>query len=41
MTEYNVTIEGYETGLTQYTLRKQIENQFPQQDVDVTVEEVP
>jgi superfamily II helicase len=39
MSEYTVTIEGYETGLTGYTLRKQIENQFPQQDVDVIVQE--
>lgn len=39
MSEYTVTIEGYETGLTEYTLRKQIENQFPQQDVDVSVAE--
>lgn len=41
MTEYTITIEGYESGLTDYTLSKHIKNQFPEQDLEVIVQEVP
>jgi hypothetical protein len=39
MTEYTVTVDGYVTGLTASALQSQIEDQFPQQTVDVQISE--
>jgi hypothetical protein len=37
MTNYKVTIEGYESGLTAEALESQVEGQFPQQEVEVEI----
>ena len=36
MTEYTVTIEGYETGLTKGTVEQLVQGEFPDTDVTVT-----
>jgi hypothetical protein len=39
MTEYTITIDGYESGLTRNTVEQMIREQFGGQDVDITVSE--
>lgn len=39
MTEYTITVDGYETGLTRKTVEQMIREQFGGQDVDITVRE--
>lgn len=41
MTEYDITIEGYESGLTADTVEQTFREQFGSQDVTITVEENP
>ena len=39
MTEYTVTIDGYESGLTEKTVEQQFREQYGGSDVSITVEE--
>lgn len=39
MTEYTITIDGYESGLTKYTVRRRVENLIQDPDAEVTVTE--
>lgn len=38
MAHYNVTVKGYRSPLEKEALKNQIEEQFPQQDVEVSIE---
>lgn len=39
MTKYDITIEGYESGLTRATVESTFQDQFPDQDVVVVESE--
>lgn len=39
MPEYTVTIDGYESGLTEKTVEQQFREQYGGPDVSITVEE--
>lgn len=39
MTEYTITVEGYETGLTRTAVRSVAQDLFPNTEVKVEVEE--
>jgi len=41
MTEYTITIDGYESGLTEKAIEQSFREQFGSYDVDITVEEIP
>jgi len=38
MTEYTITIDGYESGLTRKTVEQMIREQFGGQDIKIDVE---
>jgi len=38
MTEYEITIEGYDSGLTAYTIENIVKNQFPDAETVEVVE---
>jgi hypothetical protein len=37
MTEYTITVDGYESGLTEKTVEQAVREQFGGQDVTITV----
>jgi len=39
MTEYTITIEGYESGLTEKTVEQQFREQYGGPDMTITVQE--
>lgn len=39
MRQFTVTIKNYDTELTSVELQKQVEEQFPNQEVEVVIEE--
>jgi len=40
MTEYTITVDGYESGLTEKAVEQTVREQFGGQDVTITVTEV-